>query len=151
MGLTYTIKQFTFWGIIFLLILVLGFEVSFKEIVFIAISLEMNLAAYCIFLLASIVFLPLSFMVRLRSALSTEIMTIGDTIAFGLIGDLCRPFSGFTSIIRIKDEPLTVLWNFFMSTLWWVFLYLVCTRFIIKEIMLYFKPFNKRTSKKDSF
>jgi len=58
MTLLNIVKVFAFWGICFLLILVLGFGVNLKDIYFIALSLEMNLAAFCIYLLGSVFLFP---------------------------------------------------------------------------------------------
>ena len=57
------LKVMAFWGIVFILILTLGFKIPFLSIVQIAKSLEMPLAVFCCYLLASIVVFPVMFIV----------------------------------------------------------------------------------------
>lgn len=96
MKLINTIKVFevfAFWGLCFLLILIIGFGVKPQDIITIAISLEMNLAAFCIYLLGSVIIFPFLSIISMVSSLKSG-LSLGDILAIDIPPLLWTPYKG---------------------------------------------------------
>ncbi len=124
------LKVFAFWGILFLLVLVFGFGVDISDIVAIAKSLEMNLAAYCIYLLVSLVLYPLIIIYNAITSLKA-CLTFSDIVAIGLPTTLWIPYKGLDcrGLIKLKTSGLDAkgirfdigvhIIRFLETALWW--------------------------------
>ena len=93
MKLLNTIKTIAFWGICFLLILVIGFDVRLQDVFSTAVSLEMNLAAFCIYLLASVILFPILEIISAASILKAG-LSFGDVFAADIAPLLWTPYKG---------------------------------------------------------
>ena len=124
------LKVFAFWGILFLLVLVFGFGVDISDIVAIAKSLEMNLAAYCIYLLVSLVLYPLIIIYNAITSLKA-CLTFSDIVAIGLPTTLWIPYKGLDcrGLKKLKTSGLDAkgirfdigvhIIRFLETALWW--------------------------------
>ena len=125
-----SIKVFAFWGIMFLLVLVFGFGVGISDIIAIAKSLEMNLTAYCIYLLVSIVLYPIIIIVTTIASLKAG-LTFSDIVAIGLPTTLWTPYKGLdiSGLYKLKASGLDAkgirfdigvhIIRFLETALWW--------------------------------
>jgi hypothetical protein len=124
------LKVFAFWGILFLLVLVFGFGVDISDIVAIAKSLEMNLAAYCIYLLVSIALYPIIVIVSTIRSLKAG-LDFSDVVAIGLPPTLWTPYKGLDirGLFKLKSLGLDAkgirfdigvhIIRFLETALWW--------------------------------
>lgn len=121
------IKSFAFWGIMFLLILVLGFGIRLKDIFEIAMSFQMPLAAFCIYFLISIVLYPLlAVLTNIKAGLSFI-----DIFVIHFPTYLWIPYKGldirglfklkeYGSETRAKVYDIWVhIYRFFDTVIWW--------------------------------
>lgn len=130
MKLLSTIKVFAFWGICFLLILVIGFGVKSHDIISIATSLEMNLAAFCIYILGSVIIFPLLAIISMISLLKSG-LSFGDVLAINISPLLWTPYKGLDirELFKLKKLGLDArgilhdimvhIRRFLEMTLWW--------------------------------
>lgn len=123
------IKKLSFWGIVFLIILVLAFKVRFSEIISLAMNGPHYLNLVCIFMVLSIVVFPITaIVIKVSQGLS-----VLDMIAIRFPPDLWMPYKGITvfrASRKEKDDPgidkqafasdVVIFINRFIDTvLWW--------------------------------
>lgn len=130
MKLLSAIKAFAFWGICFLLILVIGFGVKVQDIISIATSLEMNLAAFCIYILGSVIIFPLLAVISMISDLKSG-LSFGDVLAIDIPPLLWMPYKGLDirELFKLKKLGLDArgilydimvhIMRFLEMALWW--------------------------------
>ena len=87
------IKVFAFWGLVFLLILLFGFGVDIVDIITMAMSLEMYLSAFCIYMLLSVIIYPLlAIMILVKNI---EDISLIDAFLIQFTPNLWTPYKGF--------------------------------------------------------
>lgn len=123
------IQTFAFWGICFLLILTIGFGVRIQDIFYIAVSLETNLAAFCLYLLVSVGLFPL-FTIIIGIVHGKSGLSFGESLAIDLPVLLWTPYkgldfrgrlkknSGFDSQFVFHDIGIRI-WRFIEMIIWW--------------------------------
>lgn len=123
------LKKLSFWGIIFIIILVFAFKVRFLEIISLATNGPNYLNVFCIFMVLSIVVFPITAVVIKVS----QGLSILDMIAIRFPPDLWMPYKGITVFRdsrREKNDPdidkqafafdVVIFINRFIDTvLWW--------------------------------
>ena len=131
MKLLNAIKVFAFWGICFLLILVLGFGVKAHDIFSIALSPETNLAAFCIYLIGSVIIFPLLAIISTISLLKSG-LSFEDVLAINIPPLLWTPYKGVDirelfKITKLGLDAKGILHDimvhirrFLEMTLWWL-------------------------------
>ena len=124
------IKNLAFWGIVFLLVLIFGFGVRFKDIFSIAFSFEWYLAAYCLYFLVSIILFPLLLVLIYKFDVSCG-LSLGDIVPVDLPATLWMPYKGLDihGLFKMKKSGLDASGVFveigihvrrlFETLLWW--------------------------------
>ena len=123
----FSIKAFAFWGIVFFLVLVVGFGVNTGTIFSIAVSIELPCSIYCWYILISIVLYPvLMFITNRKTGLSLH--EIGSTHLYPI---LWIPYKGFDirGLFKIKtldtdfkgkvSEAVALVFRFIETVIWW--------------------------------
>ena len=93
MRLMNSIKVLAFWGIVFLNILILGFQVKIQDIWSIACSLKMPLSAFCIDMLVSVFLYPILTAIWLTHLLKGK-LSFGEILVIGFQPLLWMPYKG---------------------------------------------------------
>ena len=127
-GLAIFLKNFTFWGIMFLLILTLAFHVQFKDVVDTAVSGGDTLRYVCIFMLVSIPLFVLVLIIQAKadglSLLTTLIMTIGLAVGVpykGLDGSGVKwQQSRYPNDAVTRHETNMQGFRVFQMVIWWL-------------------------------
>lgn len=121
------LKLFSFWGILFLLVLVLGFKIRIMDIIQTALGPISAVSMYCAFMLLSIILFPL---IAIITILRSEAVLF-DTIAMDFLPLVWVPYKGF--IFRYfsrlkapwyddetrKDDLKVHVWRLIYTILWW--------------------------------
>ena len=128
--LLFSIKAFAFWGIVFLLILVVGFGVKIGTVCSIAISKDLPCTIYCWYMLISIMLYPaLMFFTNRKTGLSLR-----EIVSTNFYSIMWIPYKGFDirGLFRIKtldidfkgklSETATILFRFIETVIWWAVL-----------------------------
>lgn len=130
-----SVEYLTFWGLCFLLVLLAGFGVGLQDIIAIALSLEMNLAAICLYLLCSLILFPILVIFKVISNLKSG-LTLGDVLAIDMLPILWMPYKGLDlrELFNLKTAELdknekhhdlgVYAWRIVYMALWWfIFLF----------------------------
>lgn len=127
--LLFSIKCFAFWGIVFLVSLVVGFGVNIGTIFSIAISMDLPCTVYCWYMLISIVLYPVLILFTNRK----KEYSLREIASINLYSILWIPYKGFDirGLFRIKTlykdfkgkvSEAALIFRFIETVIWWAIL-----------------------------
>ena len=130
-GILSTVKTFSLWGIIFLLILIFGFNVNKPDIIYEAMNGPFYLNCLCIYMIVSIVLLPVSLLIYLVSKNTSFYgifivhLPIDLTVmirGFGIFPFLIKRNYGENGL-EILQNVWSYLWDIIKMAAWWAIIY----------------------------